>query len=162
MSVFKVDYNKLVVLLLPTMLRKQTTYAFLKASIAPIKSIYYTFYARRTDTLFLLKYDTSKGNVERALRAKFGAGIYIKNAVSTKSLTLPFTLPAKLRSAKYRTTVVVAKLPLKLPFTINKTTATSDFFIYVPNDIYNVHLDEIRDFAGYFTLPAFKFEIINY
>lgn len=53
---YKVDYNKLAILLLPTFLRKPKLVAFIQALIAPIDSIYYQWSNWRVKNIYKLEH----------------------------------------------------------------------------------------------------------
>ena len=160
MSVFKVDFDKLILLLLPTPLRQLRIYAFLQTAIAPLKEIYYSFLTTKEETDFLLKYNTSKRNVEIALWTRFNdIGIYIQSAQAKVGISLPFFLPAHLETSGFVRDIEMSVLPTQLPFYINPETPTSDFTIYVPETTYIVHAQEIYDIASFFVLPGFRYDV---
>jgi hypothetical protein len=53
-SVFKIDYKKLPVLLLPTFLRKSVLYRLLKAAIKPVVSLYDAFLTTRNQNNYTI------------------------------------------------------------------------------------------------------------
>jgi hypothetical protein len=56
-KIFDIDYKRLIVLLLPTFLRKPILFSFLKALIQPLIKIYDSFLLNRTQNLY--KIDTT-------------------------------------------------------------------------------------------------------
>ncbi|NDV45515.1 hypothetical protein D0T49_00410 [Paludibacter sp. 221] len=163
MSVFKVDWNKLVLLLLPPALRKARIYAFLSAAIEPLRETYYRFENTRAETDFLLKYNTGKRNVEIALRARFNDdGIYIENVKPREDLALPFYLVDYLKTPGYDDAIEKSVLPAYLPFHIDPERTVTDFIIYVPETTYLTGAQAIYDFASYFVSPCFTYEVKRY
>ncbi len=172
MKLFDVDWNKLNLLLLPTFLRKKVIYAFLHAVTAPVWTLYNLFYAKRLETLFLLRYDTSKRNVEIVLCKKFECeGIYIinNNAVDdalylSDNEDETVYLPDFLSEQGYIVQVETIYLDDEtyLPFYIDGEIKTADFTIMVPNDVYSVYASEIRSYAELFALPGFMFDVVSY
>ena len=158
---FEVDWDKLNLLLLPTFLRKPVLFAFLKAATAPVWTIYTRFFNQRTETLFLLRYDTSKGNVERVLRIKFNDdGIYIINNNNVdNALYLDFYLDGYLSGQGYVVETITAYLEEYLPFELEVPVMKPDFTIMVPLSTYNESADEIRRYAAHFVLPGFYFDV---
>jgi len=163
MNVFRVDFDRFILLLLPTFLRKPRIFAFLRAAIAPLHALHADFSRKRDNTLFLLKYDTSKRNVELALRKRFNdGGIYIDNAVKNEGLYLDFYLDAYLQEPGYNTVIKTAYLDLYLDFYLDEQQMTDDFTIYVPELTYLTSAQAIYEFASYFVLPGFKYSVQRY
>ena len=161
MRVFKVDWDKLNLLLLLTFLRKPLLFVFLKAVTAPVWTIYRHFADQRNETLFLLRYDTSKGNVERVLRKKFeDEGVYIVNNNNVDNvLYLDFYLDGYLSEQGYVVETVPAYLDQYLDFYLETTILKADFTIMVPADTFNAFENEIRRYAAMFVLPGFRFDV---
>ena len=160
MNAFRVDFDRLILLLLPTMLRKPLIVAFLRAAIAPLHTIYVNLSRKRDDTLFLLKYDTGKRNVEIALRLRFNdEGIYIENSVKNEGLYLDFYLDACLQEPGHITVFKTAYLDQYLNFYLDEQQMTDDFTIYVPELTYITSARAIYDFASFFVLPGFKYSV---
>jgi len=161
MKVFDVDWDKLNLLLLPTFLRKPLLFAFLRAVTAPIWTIYRNFYKSRTETLFLLRYDTGKGNVERVLRKKFeDEGIYIVNNNDVdNALYLDFFLNGYVNEQGYVIETQTAYLNRYLDFYLDPPILKADFTIMVPANTYDAWENEIRRYASMFVLPGFLFDV---
>lgn len=53
-KIFNVDFNRLIVSLLPVALRKPVLYAFLNSLVAPIVSIYNIFIRQRNSNLYMV------------------------------------------------------------------------------------------------------------
>lgn len=141
MNVFNVDFDKLNLELLPTFLRKPLLFAFLNAATAPIERIWNAFLFCQEDTFFLLKYNPSKRNLEIALRRRFDdEGIFIENS-------------------ELEPKIVTAYLPKYLPFQLEKPIITPDFTIYVPELTYQTNAQAIYNFASFFVLPGFKYDV---
>jgi len=164
MKVFEVDWDRLNLLLLPTFLRKPLLFAFLRAATAPVWSIYGRFYKSRTETLFLLRYDTSKGNVERVLRKKFeDEGIYIvNNNAIDNAFYLDFYLDGYLNEQGYVVETETVYLDCYLDFYLDPPILKTDFTIMVPAatfDAWEKEIKEIRRYAAMFVLPGFLFDV---
>ncbi|MCL2328432.1 MAG: hypothetical protein FWC39_07955 [Bacteroidetes bacterium] len=172
MKSFEVNWDKFNAQLSPILLRKKLLFAFLKATTAPLWTIYRYFIANRTETIFILRYDTSKGNLERALNIRFetGTAIYVVNSdvyidetvylSETEIVHIPFYLGAitDLTSIKRQ----YIDDTLYLDFYIDAKTVIDDFIIMVPLAVDAVFHDEIVRFAQLFTLPGFRFRIQTY
>ncbi|MDR0834612.1 MAG: hypothetical protein LBN93_10605 [Candidatus Symbiothrix sp.] len=71
MKLFQIDYKKLVLLLLPTMLRREVVYAFLKAMTAPVISLYNQFTSNRDNNLYRLQISGQVCYLRRLLNDAF-------------------------------------------------------------------------------------------
>lgn len=163
MNVFKIDWHKLAKLLLPAFLRKERTSAFLYAAIKPVQDIYFQFENTRAETEFLLKYDTSKRNVEIALRKRFNnEGIFITNAPKGEGLVLPFYLDSYITMDGYETPIKYTYLEQYLPFCLGEEQSTPEFIIHVPETLYITNAQAIYDFASLFVLPSFRYKLQRY
>lgn len=163
MSLFKVNIDKLNLLVLPTMLRKPMLYAICKALSSPIKTIYDSFMARRKSTLFALKYDSSKYSIERYLNLAFSDGgmdIYITNVRDTRAKGLPQFIPFYMRDDVYGTTQR-KYMPHSMPFFIDSIAKTADFTVYVPSTL-SSQVDNIRAAVDRLKLPPYTFEVVIY
>ena len=132
--------------MLATMLRKPLIVAFLRAKIQPITRLWTQWLARRKEVHFLLKYDTSKRNVEIVLRKRFGIeGIFIENATGDY---------VGVESATY--------LDAYLDFFLGEQSQVVDFTIFVPAAVLTEALRaEIHNFASLFILPGFKYRVVG-
>lgn len=178
MNIFNINWDKLVLLLLPTFLRKPVMAAFLRSALFPVQKMYGSFKNNRKNALFLLTYDTSRRNLELALRMQFDEEyqfdedrIYIENAVCEEGLSLSFYLDDYIRPGGYRRETKTAYLggegenKLFLNFYLDSEALTDDFTIYVPEAIYRTqekYVKKITDFASLFILPGFKFSVVGH
>lgn len=167
MNVFKINWDRFILLLLPTSLRKPLLFAFLRAALFPLKQVYGQFIRMRENNLFLMKYDTSRRNLELALRIRFNDNnIYVVNAVYNVGLYLDFYIDdSYIRPNGFHTKRKTAYLNQYLNFWLEQETMTDDFTIYVPNGTFLTnehHSGEITNFTRLFTLPGFKFSVEGY
>ena len=163
MSVFKVNWEIFTRSMLPKRLRDKEVPDFVRATMAPVRSLYNLFTRNRSDRLFLLKYDTSKRNLELALRARFyNEGIYVRNWQPTEGLFLDFYTDSYITNAGYTPDVETAYLPQYTEFFLDRVSPSPAFTIYVPAVIWELKKEEIYDFASYFTLPAFRYNVRSY
>lgn len=68
---YKVDYNKLVILLLPTFLRKSKIINFLQCLVFPIGQLYYTWTQLRNDNLYKVEHNAQVCKFRKALNDRF-------------------------------------------------------------------------------------------
>ena len=64
---YKVDFDRLILLLLPTFLRKPVFFGYLKALISPIASLHYRWEKIRAANLKKLEYNSQKCYLRKAL-----------------------------------------------------------------------------------------------
>lgn len=163
MSVFNIDFDKLNLELPPTFLRQMILFAFLRAETVPAERVWNEFLRNQEKVFSLLKYDSSKRNVELALRKEFdNDGIYIGNAEAKEGLHLDFYLENYLEEAGYEKQIKTAYLDEFLGFYLDEQLPTDDLTIYVPETVYLANAQAVFDFAGYFILPGFKYSVQRY
>lgn len=68
---FNIDYNKLVVLLLPTFLRKEKYIAYLRSAIAPVIKFHYSFLKLKEDDHYKLDHNWQVCYLETVLNDRF-------------------------------------------------------------------------------------------
>lgn len=164
MSLFRLNIDKLNLLMLPTFMRKPVMYAFCKVFSRPLKSVYDGFLARRAAVLFLLKYDSGKYNIERYLNLSFGDGgqdIFITNNGGPERPYLTEYLPFTLLPSEYRGEVVRTYLTHELPFYIDTITRGVDFTVHIPSSMHG-RLEDIRATVAGLALPSYAFDIVEY
>ena len=163
MNLFKVTWETFTRLLLPDRLRQPKVLALLRSAMAPVRSLYALFVRNRADRLFLLKYDTGKRNLELALRFRFyNEGIYVRNWRPSEGLFLNFYTDDFITNAGYVPDIETAYLPRYTEFFLDRVLPSPDFTIYVPLAIWELKKEEIYDFAAYFVLPAFRYNVRGY
>lgn len=69
--VFNINYRKLVVLLLPTFLRRPLMVAFLHAAVAPVTSLHRLFMLNRTNNLYRLRMNGQVCHLRKVLNDAF-------------------------------------------------------------------------------------------
>lgn len=68
---FNVDFNKLVLLLTPTFLRKNAFFSFLKAVVTPVGSVYDSWLKMRSENLYKLAHNGQIAYLRAALNDRF-------------------------------------------------------------------------------------------
>lgn len=164
MSVFKINFDKLNLLLLPTMLRRGLMYGLSKALTAPFKTIYGRFLARRAEVLFALRYDSGKYSIERYLNKAFSDGgndIYITNAERPQQAYLPQFLTFYLHDVDDYGAVERKYLTQYLPFYIDGMSKRVDFTVHIPSSLH-ASAESIRSAVAGLALPSYTFDIVEY
>ena len=86
MKLFEIDYKRLIVLLLPTFLRKETTVTFLRIMTLPVVSLYNQFTTNRNANLYRLQNNGQVCYLRRLLNDAFpeaNGKIQIKDGTAT-------------------------------------------------------------------------------
>jgi len=68
---YRVDYNRLVLLLLPTFLRKPVLIGYIQSLISPIDNLYYRWCSFREDNLYKVKHTGQICKLRKALNDRF-------------------------------------------------------------------------------------------
>lgn len=164
MSRFKIDINKLGLLLLPTSLRKPLLYAYTKAVAAPLRTIYSAFMSARERTLFALQYDSSVYNIERYLNIVFsdgGEAIYITLADNSDTAYLTKFVPFTLYDPDAYGPVSQIYLTEWLGFYLDAVERGVDFVVHIPAAL-SGQRDNIAASVRSLALPSYAFQIVEY
>jgi hypothetical protein len=68
---YKVDYNKLAILLLPTILRKPKLIAYVQCLVFPISQLHYSWSRFREDNLYKVEHNAQVCKFRKALNDRF-------------------------------------------------------------------------------------------
>lgn len=163
MSLFKLNLDKLNLLLLPTSLRRRTMYSFCKAFTKPIRSIYERFAARRREILFFLQYDSGKYNIERYLNKIYSDGgteihITLRDARTASYLTQ--YMPFYIADPDYYP-IQRAYLTQYMPFFIDPRYKEDDFVVHIPQSL-SSRIEDVRASVDKLKLPSYTFSIVTY
>ena len=164
MSLFKLNIDKLNLLVLPTFLRKPVMYAFCGVFSKPLKSIFGRFLTRRAEVLSLLKYDSGKYNIERYLNKSFGDGgtdIYITNESGRPLSYLTQYIPFTIVSDAYAGNVTRSYLTQTIPFYIDPIERGKDFTVHIPSSMHGQRSD-IEAAVRRLALPSYEFTIAEH
>jgi hypothetical protein len=133
---YKIDFDRLVLLLLPSFLRKPGLFGYIKALVSPVASLHYKWEQMRTANLLTLSYNGQRCYLRRVLNDRYDPDlrrIYIDevpelsgNYIYTPAENLDYYLDT---------------MWLDLDYT--EAGELVDFVVYVPNDILNTKKNEI-------------------
>ncbi len=70
-NIFELDYDRLLIFLLPTFLRKSKMICWLKSALSPVKVIYSEFQKNRNDNLYKLAHNSQVCYLRKALKDAF-------------------------------------------------------------------------------------------
>lgn len=150
---YKVDWNKLILLLLPTFLRKPVIFGYLKVLISPVKNLDYQWSRMREENLKKLQYNSQKCYLRGALNDAFDKEdrrITITNTVN-KTQDYIYT------QAENRP-VYLGIMWLEPAF--NYSGSKVDFLVNVPQELVNTILNEIEAKIEFYVLAGKSYQII--
>lgn len=156
---YNIDFNKLVVLLLPTFLRKPLLVGYVRALVAPIDSIYYKWHNWRIDNIYKLEHTGQICYLRGSLNDKFDPierRIFIGNGLLFETQYI-FT-EAEEQDVWLGTEAEADTLWLR---TESETADTGlDFIVYVPETIYNAQLDGLKAHIEFYKAGGKRYKII--
>lgn len=143
---FEIDYKRLVVLLLPTFLRKPVLFGLLRAAIRPLEALYGSFRTARDGHLFRLTHNGQVCYLQSCLNSTFGVSTFRIGsvdyegewlyAVTESGEKIPLTLGEDNESDTEDVPVLYGEESLN--------AAQNDFIVYVPSSIYDTNLAAVE------------------
>ncbi|PXY44533.1 hypothetical protein [Flavobacterium hydrophilum] len=150
---FKVDFDKLILLLLPTPMRKTKNFGYLKALISPILNLHIRWSNMRKDNLKKLSYNSQKCYMRGVLNDRYDPEqrrITIANT-NKKPKDYIYTQAENLP-------VYLGTMWLEPEF--NYEGSTVDFLVNVPQEIMNLKINEIVATIEFYVLAGKSYQII--
>lgn len=152
---YKVDWDRLILLLLPTFLRKPVLFGYLRALVSPISSLHYKWLRMREDNLKKLSYNSQKCYLRKALNDKYDSElrrIYLDkvpptegNFIFTPGENLDFYLDTMFLDLDYS----------------GSTGEPINGVVYVPAEILNTKIHEITATLEFYKLAGIIYKIIE-
>ena len=150
---YKIDFDKLVLLLLPTFLRKPKLFGYLKALVSPVASLHYSWSRMREDNLKKLSYNGQRCYLRGVLNDRYdnderrisieNTGNKTQDYIYTEAENLPVYLGTMFIEPEF-----------------NYAGTTVDFLVNVPAEIMNAKLNEIVSTLEFYVLAGKKYQII--
>lgn len=150
---YKVDYDKLILLLLPTFLRKPKLFAYLKALVSPIKILYDLWSLSRNQNLQILKYNSQRCYLRGALNDRYDNDLRRITISNTSNRTQDY-----IYTEAENTPVFLGTMFLETEF--NYAGTTVDFIVNVPHEILNKNTNEIAATIEFYVLAGKSYQII--
>lgn len=149
---YKVDFNRLAVLLLPTFLRKPILMGYLQALLAPIDSLYYSWSIFRNDNLYKVQHTGQICYLRKVLNDKLDVSqrrIYIGDGNRFKRQYLYTTGENK---PKYLGTLFLHQ---------NSDYADTgvDFIVFAPQEIINTLPYELKALIEFYKAGGKRYKI---
>ena len=151
---YKVDFDRLVLLLLPTFLRKPVLFGYVRALITPIASLHYKWSRMRDDNLVKMSYNSQRCYLRAALNDKYDTDLRRIAIEGTLSVDRDYIYTPAENSPVY-----LGVLYLEQDF--NYSNSAVDFLVNVPRDIMNAKLNEIVATLDFYKLAGKQYQIIS-
>lgn len=153
---FKIDYNRLVVLLLPTFLRRPVLFGFLRAAVCPLEQLYNKFRTARGEHNYRLTHNGQVCYLRACLNDHFKSNMGVFDIISVEregewlfAVTetgerVPITISEDNISEAENVPIVYNELMLN--------TEQNEFIVSVPADIYDTALEEVKALVNQYKL----------
>lgn len=153
---FKIDYCRLVALLLPTFLRRPVLFGLLRAAISPLESLYEVFCEARRAHNYRLTHNGQVCYLRACLNDNFKSKVGVFDiisveregewlyAVTENGARVPITISEDNISEAESVPVVYNELSLN--------TEQNEFIVSVPTDLFDTSLEEIKAMVNQYKL----------
>jgi hypothetical protein len=151
---YKIDFDRLILLLLPTFLRKPVLFAYVKALISPIASLHYKWVQMRAENLKTLSYNSQRCYLRGALNDKYDPDLRRITIDGTLNIDQDYIYtPAE------NLDVYLGVMYLEAEF--NYTNSKVDYLVNVPREVMNTKLNEIVATIEFYNLAGKQYQIIS-
>ena len=150
---YRVDFDKLILLLLPTFLRKPVLFGYLRALVAPIASLHYKWSRMRDENLIKLSYNSQRCYLRKALNDKYDPEL--------RRITIDGTLETTqdyIYTAAENLDVYLGVMYLEQDF--NYSNSTVDFLVNVPGQLLNDKINEITATINFYKLAGKSYKLL--
>lgn len=151
---YKVDWDKLVLLLLPSMLRKPILFSYLKALLSPVASLHYNWKLMREANLNKLSYNGQRCYLRKAL-----------NDIADNELRRIYINEVPLLDESYiyqpeeNLDFYLGTMWLDLDY--SEQGETVDFIVYVPAEVLQNKINEINAVLEFYVLAGKTYKILT-
>ena len=150
---YKVDFDKLILLLLPTFLRKPVLFGYVRALITPIASLHYKWSRMRDENLIKLSYNSQRCYLRAALNDKYDTDL--------RRITIGETLGVDqdyIYTQAENLDVFLGVMYLEQDF--NYSNSTVDFLVNVPGQVLNDKINEITATINFYKLAGKSYKLL--
>ena len=150
---YKVDFDKLILLLLPTFLRKPVLFGYVRALITPIASLHYKWSRIRDENLTKLSYNGQRCYLRKALNDKYDPELRRITIDGTLDTTQDYIYtPAE------NLDVYLGIMYLQQDF--NYSNSIVDFLVNVPGQLLNDKINEITATINFYKLAGKSYKLL--
>lgn len=150
---YKVDFDRLVLLLLPTFLRKLVLFGYIRALITPIASLHYKWSRMRDENLTKLSYNSQRCYLRKALNDKYD--------LELRRITIDGILGTAqdyIYTPAENLDVYLGIMYLEEDF--NYSNSTVDFLVNVPGQLLNDKINEITATINFYKLAGKSYKLL--
>jgi hypothetical protein len=151
---YKVDFDKLILLLLPTFLRKLVLFNYLQALILPLVWIYDKWSANRNENLKKLSYNSQRCYLRGVLNDKYDPDLRRITISNTAQLEQDY-----IYTPSENIPVYLGAIWLETEF--NYAGTLVDFLVNVPQEVLNIKRNEIVATIDFYVLAGKEYQIIS-
>ncbi|WP_396177426.1 hypothetical protein [Flavobacterium sp.] len=149
---YSVDWNRLVLLLLPTFLRKPKTVAFLQALVAPISQLHYQWTLLRFDHYYKLYHNGQVCKLRKLLNDELDPALRRIYITDGNSFPRKYIYTRAENKPVFIGTMFIYQND-------EYTNTGADFTVFVPAEIVNTKIHELRALIEFYKLASKRYKI---
>lgn len=156
---FKIDYNKLVTLYLPTFLRKEALVSYLQVLIKPIDSLYYLWYNWRIENIYKVEHTGQICSLRGSLNDKFDPEqrrIYIGNGLERE----PFYIFTEGENQQVWINTESEEDIIWLYTDAETRDSGYNFIVWVPQELYDSQIFGLRAHIDFYKTGGKNYTIL--
>ena len=150
---YKVDFDRLVLLLLPTFLRKPVLFGYVRALSTPIASLHYKWSRMREDNLTKLSYNSQRCYLRKALNDKYDQELRRITIDCTLDTTQDYIYTPAENLDVYLGVIYLAQ-------DFNYSNSIVDFLVNVPGQLLNDKINEITATINFYKLAGKSYKLL--
>lgn len=150
---YKVDFDRLVLLLLPTFLRKPVLFGYVRALITPIASLHYKWSRMRDENLTKLSYNSQRCYLRKALNDKYDPDLRRITIDGTLDTTQDYIYTPAENLDVYLGVMYLAQ-------DFNYSNSIVDFLVNVPGQLLNDKINEITATINFYKLAGKSYKLL--
>jgi hypothetical protein len=151
---YKLDFDKLIVLILPTFLRKKVFFGYIKTLVSPIESLHGDWSEIRVRNIKKLSYNCQKCYLRGALNDRFDSDLERITIEKTAAVTQGY-----LYITDEKKPVYLGVMYLEQGF--NYVDGAVNFLVNVPESFDDFKLVEITALIDFYNLAGKSFKLIK-
>lgn len=150
---YKIDFDKLILLLLPTFLRKPVLFGYVRALITPIASLHYKWSRMRDENLIKLSYNSQRCYLRKALNDKYDPELRRITIDGTLDTTQDYIYTPAENLDVYLGVMYLAQ-------DFNYSNSIVDFLVNVPGLLLNDKINEITATINFYKLAGKSYKLL--
>lgn len=150
---YKVDFDKLILLLLPTPMRKPKNFGFLKALISPLVGLHYKWFLIREANLKKLSYNSQKCYLRGVLNDRYDPSLRRIEIINKDNKPQDY-----IYTQAENLPVFLGTMWIETDF--NYVGSTVDFLVNVPQELVNTKINEIIATLEFYVLAGKSYQIV--